>query len=63
MTTRRAWILAMQLDARHGEAAAGEIANLSATARQDGRLDHVLLYEEILRALTALDDMDARRPN
>ncbi len=63
MTTRRAWMLAMQLDVRHGEAAMGEVANLSDAARAAGRLDQVALYEDILRALLQLDDMDARLPN
>lgn len=56
-------MLAMQLDMRHGEAAMGEVANLSHAARRAGRHDQVALYEDILRALLALDDMDEGRPN
>ena len=56
-------MLAMQLDVRHGEAAMGEVADLSDAARAAGRLDQVALYEDILRALLLLDDMDVRLPN
>ncbi|GIL40826.1 hypothetical protein TMPK1_30630 [Rhodospirillales bacterium TMPK1] len=56
-------MLAMQLDVRHGEAAMGEVADLSNAARQAGRFDQVALYEDILRALLQLDDMDGRRLN